>query len=114
MPALIIVISAVIGDSMIIRKSFKEIVSKAAYAALVLAVTQARNSFVNFMAVWGKLAIFRKKRKSSIITDGNLVSSGANKGDKSGSRHIIGGEKDIKGRKACETKARSNNNKIRE
>jgi ABC-type Fe3+-hydroxamate transport system substrate-binding protein len=113
-PALTIIISAVAGNSVTIREPPKGIVSKTAYATLVLAVTQARNNFVDPITAWEELATPKKKKKSSTTTDGGLASNGANKGDKSGSRHIIGGEEDIKERKTCEAKARSKNNKIKE
>jgi hypothetical protein len=113
-PALIIIISAVAGNNVVIRKPPKGIVSETAYTALALTVTQARNSLINPMAVWKKLATPRKKKKSFITTDNGLASSGANKGNKSGSRHVIGGEKDIKRKKACEAKAKNKNSKIKE
>jgi hypothetical protein len=49
-PALTIVISAVIGNNMAVRESPKKIVSETAYAALILAVAQARSSFVDPIA----------------------------------------------------------------
>jgi hypothetical protein len=49
--ALAIVIFIIAGNSVTIGESLKRIVSEAAYATLVLAVTQARNSFVDLMAV---------------------------------------------------------------
>jgi hypothetical protein len=50
MLALTIVIFTVIGNNVTIGKSPKKIVSEAAYVALVLTVTQARNSLIDFMA----------------------------------------------------------------
>jgi hypothetical protein len=99
---------------MAVGKAVKKIVSETAHATLALTAAQARSSFVDFMAVWEEFAIFRERRKSFIITDNGLVSNGANKDSKSGSRHIIGGEEDSKKRETCEAKARNKNNEIRE
>jgi hypothetical protein len=114
MPALIIVTSAIADNSIAVKKSPKGIVSEATYAALIPAVAQARNSLIDFITVWKKLATPRKRKRSFITIDGNLVSSGTNRDSKSGSKHIIGGEKNIKRRKACEAKARNKSNKIKE
>jgi hypothetical protein len=76
-------------------------------------VAQARSSFIDLIAVWKELATPRKKRRSSTITDDNLASSEANKSDRNGSRHIIGGKKNVKGRRACEAKAKNKNSKIK-
>jgi hypothetical protein len=84
------------GNSVTVGKSPKGIVSEAAYTALAPAVAQARNNLIDPMTVWEKLTTPRKKRRNSIITDSNLASSGANKDNKSGSRHIIGGKKNSK------------------
>jgi hypothetical protein len=50
-PALIIVIFAVTGNGVTVREPSKGIVSEAAYAALALILTQARNSLIDLMAV---------------------------------------------------------------
>jgi hypothetical protein len=61
-----------------------------------------------------KLTTPREEKRSSIITDSDLISSGANRDNKSGNRHFIGGEKDGKKGKAGEAKARNKSNEIRE
>lgn len=113
-PALAIVTSAVAGDGVAVREPPKGIVSEAAYAALAPALAQARSSLVDPMAAWGELATPRGGRRSSTTTDGGLASSGANRGGRSGSRHVVGGEEDVEGRRACEAKARSKSSEIRE
>jgi hypothetical protein len=50
MPALTIVTFTVIGNNVIVGESPKGIVSEAAYVALIPAVIQARNNFIDFMA----------------------------------------------------------------
>jgi hypothetical protein len=112
--ALAIVIFTVVGNSMAVGKPPKGIVSEAAYAALALAVAQARSSLIDFIVVWEKLAILKKRKKSSITIDGGLASSGANRDGKNGNKYVIDGEEDGKEKKACETKARSKNNEIKE
>jgi hypothetical protein len=113
MPALAIIISAIAGNNMTVRKPLKRIVSETAYATLILAVTQARNSLVNLITAWKELTTPKKKKKNFTTTDGNLASSGANRDNKSGNRHIVDGEKDIKKKKTCEAKARNKSNKIK-
>jgi hypothetical protein len=111
--ALALIIFAVIGNNIIIRKTPEGIVSETAYIALILTAAQARNSLIDFITVWGELATLKKKRKSSITTNSNLVNSGANKDDKNDNRHIIGGEKDSKRKRTCEAKAKSESKKIK-
>jgi hypothetical protein len=93
-PAFIIITFTVTGNGMIIRKPPKGIVLKAAYTALASVLAQARNNLIDLMAVWGELTTPRKERKSFIITDSGLAGSGANRGNRSGSRHIVDGEED--------------------
>jgi hypothetical protein len=112
-PAFTLIIPTVTGNNVIVSETPERIVSKAAHVTLASAAAQARNSFIDLMAVWKELATPRKKRKSFTTTDSNLASSGANRGGRSGSRYIIGGKKEDKRRKACEAKARNKNNKIR-
>jgi hypothetical protein len=93
-PALAIVTSAVADNGVAVRKPPKGIVSKTAYAALVLILAQARSSLVDLMAAWGELATFKRGRRSSTTTDGGLVGSGANRDGRSGNRHVVDGEED--------------------
>ena len=50
-PALILVILAVIGNSIAVGKAAEEIVSETAHVTLILAAAQARNSFIDFIIV---------------------------------------------------------------
>jgi len=95
-PAFIPVTLAVTGNNITVKKAPEGIVSETAHITLVLAAAQARSSFIDPMTVWKKLTTFKGKKKSFITTDGGLTSSKANRDDRSGSRHIIGGEKDNK------------------
>jgi hypothetical protein len=110
-PALALITPTVTGNDMAVREIPERIVSKTTHAALTLAAAQARNSLIDFMAVWGKLATLREGRRSFIITDSGLTSSGTNRDNRSGSKHVISGEED--GEKTCETKAKNKSNKIR-
>jgi hypothetical protein len=92
--ALAPVIPTIAGNNMAVREVPERIVTEAAYTALALAAAQARSSFVDLMAAWEKFAIFRRRRRSFTITDGDLASSRANRGGRSGSRHVVGGEED--------------------
>jgi hypothetical protein len=92
MPALTIVISAVTDNDVIVRKPPKKIVSETAYIALALVVAQARNSLIDLIIVWKELTTLRERKKSFIITDGNLAGNGANRGSKNDSKHIIDGK----------------------
>jgi hypothetical protein len=103
-PALISVIFTIIGNNMAISETPERIVSETA---------QARNSLIDSIAVWGEFATLKEGKRSFTITDNNLTNSGANRDGRSDSRYIVGGEKDDKGRKACEAKARNKNNKIK-
>jgi hypothetical protein len=51
MPALTIVTSAVADNDITVKESPKKIVSKTAYAALILVLAQARNSLVDPITV---------------------------------------------------------------
>jgi hypothetical protein len=113
-PALTIVTLTVADNNITVRKAPERIVSETAHAALTLAAAQARNNFIDLITAWEELATFKRGGRSFITTDDNLINSGANKGDKSDSRHVISEEKNSKKKRACETKARNKSNKIKE
>jgi hypothetical protein len=106
-PAFVIVIFAVTDNNIVIRKSPKGIVSETAYTALVSILAQTRNSLIDLITVWKKLATLKKRKKSFITTNNDLAGSGANKSDKSGSRHVIDGEEDGKKRARRRREART-------